>query len=148
MRRFIVAATTLAIAATLVTVLVTAPATAVAGPNAPTAIVEPLATGPGCIVQSDFRAPGSDHGNFEVVVLQGSDLVHYWHDNADPTLAWHRGETITTAATGPGCIIQSDFRSPGSNHGNFEVVVPEGNTLVHYFHDNADPTLPWQRGQT
>ena len=39
------------------------------------------------------------------------------------------------AATGPGCIIQSDFS--GGDHGNFEVVVLEGNQLVHYFHDHV-----------
>jgi hypothetical protein len=37
-------------------------------------------------------------------------------------------------------IIQSDFASGG--HGNFEVVVLEGNELVHYFHDNSDVTCP------
>ena len=102
------------------------------------------ATGPGCIIQSDFRS--GDHGNFEVVVLEGNDLVHYFHDNSDVALPWRRGQTISTGATGPGCIIQSDFRS--DEHGNFEVVVLEGNELVHYFHDNSDVNLPWRRGQT
>jgi hypothetical protein len=100
------------------------------------------ATGPGCIIQSDF---GGEHKNFEVVVLEGNQLVHYWHNNSDVNLPWQRGQTISVAATGPGCIIQSDF---GGEHKNFEVVVLEGNQLVHYWHDNSDVNLPWQRGQT
>ena len=53
----------------------------------------------------------SGHGNFETVVLQGSDLVHYWHDNGNVQYTWLRGQVITRHATGPGCLIQSDFRS-------------------------------------
>src|SRR5712691_5738072 len=102
------------------------------------------ATGSGCIIQSDFR--GDEHGNFEVVVLEGNELVHYFHDNSDVALPWTRAQTISTRATRPGCIIHSDFRD--DEHGNFEVVVLEGNELVHYFHDNSDVSLPWQRGQT
>jgi hypothetical protein len=98
-------------------------------------------TGPGCIIQSDF---GGDHKNFEVVVLQTNELVHYWRDNSNSNLSWRRGQTISTNATGPGCIIQSNF---GSKHGNFEVVVPEGNNLAHWWHDNSDVSLPWKRGQ-
>jgi hypothetical protein len=102
------------------------------------------ATSPGCIIQSDFRS--GDHGNFEVVVLEGRELVHYFHDNSDVNLPWQRAQTISTRASSAGCIIQSDFRS--GDHGNFEVVVVEGHELVHYFHDNSDVNLPWQRGQT
>jgi hypothetical protein len=107
-------------------------------------IITTTATGPGYIIQSDFGS--GEHGNFEVVALEGNNLVHWWHDNSDVNLPWQRGQTITTNATGPGCIIQSDFGS--SNHKNFEVVVLEGNELVHYWHDNSDVNLPWQRGQT
>jgi hypothetical protein len=102
------------------------------------------ASGPGSIIQSDFTS--ADHGNFEVVVLEGNELVHYFHDNSDVSLPWRRAQTISTRATGPGCIIQSDFG--GGDHGNFEVVVLEGNELVHYFHDNSDVSLPWRRAQT
>ncbi len=101
------------------------------------------ATGPACIIQSDFRS--GDHGNFEVVVLEGNNLVHYWHDNSDVNKPWGRGQIISTQATGPGSIIQSNFRS--GDHGNFEVVVLEGNNLVHYWHDNSDVNKPWGRGQ-
>lgn len=102
--------------------------------------------GPGCITQSNL---GKNGNNFEVVVLEGSNLIHFWHDNSLVTSAWHRGQVITDHATGPGCIIQSSL---GANHNNFEVVVPEadlqgGQELVHYFHNNADVTSSWQRGQ-
>ncbi len=91
-------------------------------------------------IQSTFGNPR----NFEVVVLEGKNLVHYFHDNSKDLVSspWVRLQTITTAATGPGCIIQSTF-----GNGNFEVVVPEGKNLVHYFHDNSNPGLPWGRVQ-
>jgi hypothetical protein len=101
-------------------------------------------SGPASIIQSSFRS--GDHGNFEVVVLEGTRLIHYFRDNADVTSPWQRGQTITEAATSPASIIQSDFKS--GDHGNFEVVVREGNALVHFFHDNADVSSPWRRGQT
>jgi len=113
-------------------------------PPPPRPIAGPISTAAGCIIQSDFVSNG--HGNFETVVLQGNDLVHYWHDNGNVQHTWVRGQVITHSASGPGCLIQSDFRS--GNHGNFEVVVPEGRNLVHYFHDNGNVASPWQRGQT
>ena len=106
-------------------------------------VISTAASGPGAIIQSDFKS--GDHGNFEVVALEGNQLVHYFHDNSDVSLPWQRGQVISTAASGPGAIIQSDFKS--GDHGNFEVVALEGNQLVHYFHDNSDVSLPWQRGQ-
>jgi len=114
-----------------------------AQPPPPQPILLPVSTSAGCLIQSDFTSGG--HGNFETVVLQGNDLVHYWHDNGNVKFTWVRGQVITHSATGPGCIIQSDFRS--GQHGNFEVVVPEGNNLVHYFHDNGNVPSPWRRAQ-
>src|ERR1700733_9667360 len=102
------------------------------------------ATGAGSIIQSDFGS--GSHKNFEVVALEGSNLVHYCHDNSDVNLPWQRGQVITNKATGPGCIIQSDFGA--GDHKNFEVIVLEGKNLVHYWHNNADVNLPWQAGQT
>ena len=101
------------------------------------------ATGPGCIIQSDFR--GGDHGNFEVVVPQGDQLVHYFHDNSNVNRPWQRGQTVTARIGGPACIIQSDFR--GGGHGNFEVVAPIDGRLQHFFHDNSDVNLPWRPAQ-
>jgi hypothetical protein len=100
--------------------------------------------GPGVIIQSDFRS--GDHGNFEVVAPVGRSLVHYWHDNSDLNLPWQRGQTLTDAASGWGCLMQSDFGSGG--HGNFEVLAEECmQSVVAYWHPNQDVTLPWMRGQ-
>lgn len=104
--------------------------------------------GPGAIIQSDYGAP---NGNFEVVVplkVQGGvmELRHFHHDNSDTASPWQRGEIISANISGPGSIIQSSFGTGG--HGNFEVVVPEGNSLVHYWRDNSTSDLLWNRGQT
>lgn len=117
---------------------------ALAQPAPPEPIPQPVSMDAGCLIQSDFGA--GSHKNFETTVLQGHDLVHHWHDNADVNFRWVRGQIITRSATGPGCIIQSSFRT--GDHGHFEVVVPEGSDLVHYWHDNVDANSPWRRGQT
>lgn len=89
----------------------------------------PTLVGTSSLIQSDYG------GNFEAVILQGNNLVHYWRDqNCD----WHFGEVITPYATGPGSLIQSRFKGDGV-HGNLEVVVPEGNELVHYWRDSRAP---------
>ena len=107
-------------------------------------IITHKATGPGCIIQSDFRS--GSHGNFEVVVPEGRNLVHYFHDNSNVLSAWQRAQVISTQASAAANIIQTDFKS--GSHGNFELVVLEGNSLVHYFHDNSNVSLPWRRAQT
>jgi hypothetical protein len=104
--------------------------------------------GPGCIIQSDFKS--GTHGNFEVVVPLLSidrtmELWHFWRDNSDVNKPWQRGQRISSDVSGSGVIIQSNFRS--GSHGNFEVVVPIGNSLVHFWHDNFDVNKPWQRGE-
>jgi hypothetical protein len=100
------------------------------------------------VIQSDFR--GGQHGNFEVVVpLAGPDgtldLWHFWHDNTGVNLPWRSGQRIAVGVTGPAVVIQSDFSAGG--HGNFELVVPIGHALVHFWRDNSDVNLSWQRGQ-
>lgn len=103
-------------------------------------------TGPACMIQSNFPK-GADHGNFEVVVLEGSDLVHYWHDNGNVANPWQQSVTITSHAASGACMIQSDYPR-GADHGNFEVVVLEdeggifGRALVHYWRDNSG-SLNW-----
>jgi hypothetical protein len=60
------------------------------------------------------------------------------------SLPWGRGQTISVAATGPGCIGKSDF-GPGGP-GNFEVLAGElTRSVVHYWHHNVDVRLPWWR---
>jgi hypothetical protein len=112
------------------------------GPWYRTATITTKASGPASLIQSKFGSqPG---GNFELVALEGSALVHYYRDNTKADSPWVRAQIITADATGPGAIIQSNFGGP---IGNFEVVVPEGNQLTHYFHDNTKPTGPWTRGR-
>ena len=108
----------------------------------PFTVLEPLATGGASLIRSSFGP-----GDFEVVVLQGSNLVHYWRDNHDIHWTWHQGQTISTSATAFGscALIESNL---GVDHNNFELVVQEGSNLVHYWHDNSDTQSPWQRGLT
>ncbi|WP_163507342.1 DUF4185 domain-containing protein [Fodinicola acaciae] len=142
MRWFRSAAAVVAVAAVALLLAPVRPAAAATAPAAPGTIVEPLGTGAASIIRSDFVSNG--HRNFEVAALQGNTLVHYWKDNGDTNWAWHRGQVISTAATGPGAIVQSDFMSGG--HGNLEVFVQEGDHIQHYWHDSGQPNSRWQRG--
>jgi hypothetical protein len=106
------------------------------------------AAGPGSIIQSNFGS--RDHGNFEVVVPLHApggriELWHFFHDNSDTNLAWTKGQRVSADVTGPGVLIQSDFGT--GDHGNFEVLVPEGRRLAHYFHENDDVAKPWRRAK-
>jgi hypothetical protein len=106
-------------------------------------VITANASGPGAIVQSDFLSGG--HGNLEVVVPEGGQLVHYWHDSGNPNARWQRATTFGSGVTGAPSFITSDFTSAG--HRNFEVVVQEGANLVHYFHPHDAGNDRWQRGQ-
>ena len=101
-------------------------------------VISDQATGPGSLIQSSF----GPRGNFEVVVLEGRNLVHHFLDTNDTNRGWQRGGVISDQATGPGSLIQSSF---GPN-GNFEVVVLEGRNLVHHFIDTSDFSKGWERG--
>jgi hypothetical protein len=76
------------------------------------------------LIQSDFGR--GQHGNFEAVIVQGAQLWHWFRDNSRNDFGpWARGSRITgdqDTVAGPGCLIQSDYRT--GPHGNFEVVVP------------------------
>ena len=96
-------------------------------------VITDAATNAGWIIQSGIR-DSQLHGNFEVVVNEGTHLVHYWKDNSDPGSGWRRGQVISTKASSQGCIIHGSF---GEDVGNFQVVVPEENgRLVHYYNVN------------
>jgi hypothetical protein len=105
-------------------------------------IVSTAATAEASFIQSTFKQAPDAPGNFEAVVLEGNNLVHYWKDNSKPTSAWIRTDVITSTATTAGCIIQSTLGGqPGI--GNFEVVVVEGTNLVHYYRDNSSKPFRW-----
>jgi uncharacterized protein DUF4185 len=103
------------------------------------------------LVQSDYGL--KLHGNFEAVIVQGTELWHWFRDNSRNDFGpWARGPRITgdsDRVAAPACLIQSDYRT--GLHGNFEVVVPlqlsNGTTeLRHFYRDNNNPQLPWVRG--
>jgi hypothetical protein len=87
-------------------------------------------TGPACIIQSKFKddvsAPGN---NFEVVALEDNNLIHYWHPNHDLQSGWNEAQVVTTSATGPATIINSDFR----NFEGFDILVQECIQSVIYY---------------
>lgn len=103
--------------------------------------------GPGAILQSDF-GDGENH-NLEVVVPLKmpnghTELWHFWHDT-DVTTDWQRGQMITASTNGWASFIRSDYGP--DDHDNFEVQVEEcQQSIVHYWHDNANVDVPWLRG--
>ena len=96
------------------------------------------ATGPGCIIQSNIGDPG----NFEVIVPEGSRLMHYFKDNSDVRHTFQVGGVITEAADAPAAIVQGRIGSPG----NLEVIAAIGNRLAHWWKDPADLVTPWRFG--
>ena len=109
-------------------------------------VVSSQATGPACIIEGTFRADGSKPGNFEALILEGNNIVHYWRDNSASGTPWHRGLVVSSQATGPACMIEGTFRADGSKPGNFEALILEGNNIVHYWRDNSASGTPWHRG--
>jgi hypothetical protein len=120
-----------------------------------------VAAGPASLIQSSIgRAGTGTHGDLEVVVREGSKVVHYFRESGgNYVLGWQKGQTFGGEVVGPPAIIQSDFK-PTNLHGSFEVVVPEQLAtptgpvvaLVHYTHPNPDRNAskstagrPWQR---
>jgi hypothetical protein len=115
-----------------------------------------LTVGNTALIQGSFRADDDRPGNFEALVLEGSDLVHYWRDNSDPNLPWHRDVVVSAQATGPACLIEGSFRADDDRPGNFEALLNETTTVgqtvldsvVHHWRDNSDPNLTWHLGVT
>jgi peptidoglycan hydrolase-like protein with peptidoglycan-binding domain len=96
---------------------------------------------PASLVQAGFGSgPVLD---FEAVILDGTDLVHYHLDNSGTGTPWQPGETITASASGPGAIALSDQES------TLHVLVPQGSDLVHYVGTgtavlgSARPSFSW-----
>lgn len=103
-------------------------------------VITDKATGPACLIQTTYVH------KLQLVVLEGSNLVHYFQDESEaPALKWKFGGVITNKATGPAGFFQGTYGNANANP-NFEVVVPEGDTLVHYWRDNTDANLPWYNG--
>jgi hypothetical protein len=107
-------------------------------------VVSDRATGAASLIQSSYVGKPGSPANFEAVVLEGSNLVHYWRDNSNGNV-WNKGPVITSHATDPGSLIQSTYIGKPGAPGNFEVVVPEGHNLVHYWRDNSNGNV-WNKG--
>ena len=102
------------------------------------------------MLQSTLRGNGVI-GDFEAVLWLSSPdgtshLALATFDSASrrwgtPTPIEVRGARIT-GATGVPAVIQSDY----GDYGNTEMLVPEGDKLVHYWRANDNPARPWDRG--
>jgi hypothetical protein len=86
----------------------------------------------------------SSYGNLELVVQEGSQLVLYWRDHLAPGLPWKAGGVVAPEVSGPPGFVQGPFGS--DKHKNFEVVVPVGDRVDHWWRDNSDGNLRWLRG--
>jgi hypothetical protein len=104
------------------------------------------------LIQSNFLGDGV-HGNFEAIVRVAPpiatqpDYLDFWYLDIT-TWRWQGpfplvadGQPVT-GVTGEPVLIQSTFGSKG----NFELYVPQGNVVRHYFRDNDSPQLPWHVG--
>lgn len=105
------------------------------------------------LIQSTFAGDGI-HGNFDMVVRlspttlhadEGDSLHLYTFDTGVSRWTGHgpimvEGQPIT-GVTGTPALIQSTY----GQHGNYELVVPHGQKLVHYYRNNDDPSFAWHR---
>ena len=103
------------------------------------------------LIQSRYLGDGV-HGNFEAVVrveaLSGDpDHLDTWNFNSS-TLTWSGPSPLTADGeladhvTGDPVLIQSIWH-PGPN---FEVYVPHGHEIKHYYRDNDDSLFRWHVG--
>ncbi len=72
------------------------------------------------------------------------DIEHFWLSNGKwmgPEQVAPNGHAILNVTGKPGFI-----QSTSGKQGNFEIVVPEGNRLVHYWRDNDAVGYPWHQG--
>jgi hypothetical protein len=105
------------------------------------------------LIQSTFNTP-QNPGNFELAVRM-RDALHPDNDQDDwlgsyyfdsITRAWRGpfritlGDSDIGAVTGDPALIQSTW---GGHPGNFELIVPQGDRLVHYSRLNDRDAHPW-----
>jgi hypothetical protein len=109
--------------------------------TAANANVSTAATGAATAIYTPYRLSSDTPYNIDALVLEGSNIVHYWMDGS--SLKWSRGPVVSTKATAPASMVESAARSNTNDPGNFEALIPEGSNLVHYWRNNSDPNLPW-----
>src|SRR5215467_12941948 len=95
------------------------------------------------LIQSNFLGDGV-HGNFEVVTrvalpgtTDGDHIDFSFIDSKERK--WIGPFGLVAGATGEPAFIQSSF----GRQGNFELLVPQGNVIRHWFRDNDAPGVPW-----
>src|SRR5208282_3199527 len=66
-----------------------------------------------------------------MVVVQSGILVHYWRTNTGDT---SDDQVVSSKPSSAGTIIQSTLHSTR----NFEVLILQGESLVHYCRDNSN----------
>jgi hypothetical protein len=100
-------------------------------------------------IQSNFKGDGV-HGNFEAVVRVAPpiavepDVLDFWFLDSNigqwngPFGLVADGQQVSNV-TGDPALIQSNWGTVGA----FELLVPQGNVIGHYFRNNDDPALPW-----
>jgi len=100
------------------------------------------------LVQSNYLGDRT-HGNFEVIARVQLPAAHFDHidfwtlDSKErkwkgPFGVIADGEQINFATGDPG-FIQSSF----GGQGNFELLVPQGNVIRHWFRNNDEAGVPW-----
>jgi len=98
------------------------------------ATISNRANGTPALMQSDYG------NNLEAIVAEYGNLVLYWYDGTP----WHPGGLITAAGDGPFGFAQGRYGNDPNR--NFELVVPRGDTLTHYWRDNSRKDVPWRSG--
>ena len=111
--------------------------------SAKNSVVSEISTGAATAIYTPYRSSADTPYNIDALVLENNDIVHYWMDGS--SLKWTRGPIVSTAATGPACMVESAARSNTSDPGNFEALIPEGSNLVHYWRNNSASNMPWAR---
>ncbi|MCG3209849.1 MAG: hypothetical protein FOGNACKC_03476 [Anaerolineae bacterium] len=107
------------------------------------------ASGAASVIQGGF-GEGARPGNFEALVLEGSELRLYWRDNGafqqGSTPAWRPDVLVSSDAVAAGCMVErrrqrvTDGQGNVTRPGDFEALVPEsGGKLVHYRRVNKLP---------
>jgi Peptidase A4 family len=98
-------------------------------------------------LQSNFKGDGV-HGNFEAVIRVAEtvkpDVLDFWFLDSK-TVQWNGpfglgadGQQVSNVSGDP-VMIQGTW----GGHGNFELLVPQGNVIGQYYRDNDDPQLRW-----
>ncbi len=101
-------------------------------------VVTTHATGVPSLIQME------KNNNLVILAQEGNRIVLYFRDEKHPEKIWLSGGMVTDRATGPASLVQAEFGP--ENHRNLEAVIPEGNTLRHYWRNHSEPTLPWSPG--